>query len=115
MKLTDFRRVANELFQKIPWESWGIKIEKFSKAAYPCKKYGDDFYPEKTASEFIFNTMVVFLEDYVFRRRGFEPSLFYHQNPNEFKKLMMDMAKILELSAEESINQIKELTHKLDQ
>ncbi|MFN0118640.1 MAG: FAD-dependent oxidoreductase [Elusimicrobiota bacterium] len=79
VKLTDFRRVAHELFKKIDWEKWGINITRITSnisQEKPINPFQSTIsYPEKNMNDFIEKTMILHWDDYLRRRKGAKPLL----------------------------------------
>lgn len=73
VKLTDFRRVSQELVKRLPFEG----KEKSAKVPFPFTR---KMYEDNSLESFR-QTMVVHWEDYVFRRRGLQPLWEKKHNP----------------------------------
>ncbi len=74
VKLTDFRRVAAEIVDRIDWRGHGVEPPSSPAASAPLRSLGSvRIYSESTPAEIVRRTMVVHWDDFLVRRGGLEP------------------------------------------
>ena len=84
VKLTDYRRAADDLLRMVPWKKLGIAFRApgaSTKEPLPAPQEGH--YAETTPEEAVRRTMIVRWDDYVWRRAGIEPLLVARTDPAE--------------------------------
>jgi glycerol-3-phosphate dehydrogenase len=88
VKLTDFRRVANELLLKIPWEKLNLRLsDPHRSESIPLRSQeAARLYVEQDIVEMIRRTMVLHWSDYVARRRGMGPRVLKRINAEAFQR-----------------------------
>jgi glycerol-3-phosphate dehydrogenase len=97
VKLTDFRKVSEEVANAIPWSRHHVTIESGglgSEAELLRDLKSPWAYAEETVEEIVMSTMVVKAEDYVLRRRGLRPRVLEKKDP---EKLGWEIRKLNDL------------------
>jgi glycerol-3-phosphate dehydrogenase len=97
VKLTDFRRVANELLLKIPWEKLNLRLTDSGRSEdRPLREVESErMYVETDIIETIRRTMVLHWKDYVERRRGVGPEVLRRIEPGAYEREFTAMKDVL--------------------
>lgn len=94
VKLTDYRRVAVEVVETIPWTDLGVTLEPSATDA-PLRTEGGRIYAETTPEQVVLRTCVLHWDDYLLRRRGAAPRVARRDNPQDLKKELDEVSRIL--------------------
>lgn len=97
VKLTDFRRVSEEVLNLIPLEKWGIKNVNAPKRLNSKQPLHQQCYIENTAQEIANQLMVVHLSDYVLRRHGLKPLLLRKFDKSAFNTHLLEILDCLKI------------------
>jgi len=99
VKLTDFRRVSNELLRKIPWDKLHLRLNMPVLSEFAPLRSSTELkaamYAEADMPEMIRRTMVLHWKDYVEGRRGLGPRVLAKIDPLAFKAEFDCMKDIL--------------------
>ncbi|OVE77075.1 hypothetical protein BVX98_03590, partial [bacterium F11] len=96
VKLTDFRRVAEELMRTIPWRKYELKRHNKRNISLAPLRSGSSslLYEEETPKDILYRTMVIHWSDYYQRRRGLRPIVERKENPGKLKKQFEEMKQL---------------------
>lgn len=97
VKLTDFRRVANELLLKIPWKKLNLELtEPRRSELVPLRTVEKNrLYVEEDIVEMVRRTMIVHWKDYLNRRRGLGPRVLHRIDPSAYRQEFDVMKEIM--------------------
>jgi glycerol-3-phosphate dehydrogenase len=99
VKLTDYRRVAREVLNTLPWASCGVSVTPLTDEP-PIRALSDPIYREFTPEDAVLRTMVLHWDDYALRRRGARPRVLRRDDPAALEKELGEVSRTLGWSPE---------------